>query len=85
MASSGTLWHLMRMAPRASRFLDRCMFVRINHCTGKVRPLRRVQGPPCAASAGSETSTERPQKHPPQPAAAPNGFPNLLTSANVTF
>ncbi|CAK9098843.1 unnamed protein product [Durusdinium trenchii] len=57
----------------------------INHCTGKVRPLRRVQGPPCAASAGSETSTERPQKHPPQPAAAPNGFPNLLTSANVTF
>lgn len=73
----------------------------INHCTGKTRPLRRVAGfpvpaapaapaaPPAAVpavSAGSNEAEGRVTKHPPQPAtSAGNGFPNLLTSANVTF
>lgn len=73
----------------------------INHCTGKTRPLRRVAGfavpaaAPAAAPAASASFNEaeagqagqagRVTKHPPQAATAGNGFPNLLTSANVTF
>eukprot|EP00438_Fugacium_kawagutii_P019702 Skav203544 [mRNA] locus=scaffold220:79524:85689:+ [translate_table: standard] len=68
----------------------------INHCTGKTRPLRRIAGFPVApASSNAAPAAESAPapgpveaarvKHPPQPATAGNGFPNLLTSANVTF
>ena len=42
-----------------------------------------VAAPPTAEA--TETSNATRVKHPPQPTTAVNGFPNLLTSANVTF